>query len=92
MRASKKLFPVFSQGIAATVAKIRLTNIRSEFERNLQEGQCLFFIHDEVVTSVPRSSTEKAKAIMLEAIEKSDVLSVKFTGSTTEHGLSWNSK
>jgi hypothetical protein len=68
IQAAKKFFPMYCQGVAATIAKICLTETRREVELT-RTGVIHLFVHDQMVVSSHKDESEVVGQGMKQAVE-----------------------
>lgn len=92
LRASKKFFPLYCQGVAATVAKRILSQASQRIESET-EASILMFIHDSIEVECEESDRIKVALILQEAIsmDHSDFnFCVRFSGELKDKGSSFS--
>lgn len=87
IKVAKKFFPAFCQGIATTVAKRCLTEIRTRLEKETRTARLLLFIHDQVDVVCSNEEVPIVQKILQESISiPLPPLSVRFSGEYKNNG------
>lgn len=71
MQVIRKFFPMYCQGVAATVASLCLTEIREEIESRDLDAQILLFVHDQIDVMVHKRHSRQVKELLVKCVESS---------------------
>ncbi len=69
MKSVRLFFPLYCQGVAATVACMCLTQVRNEIESKNIDAQILLFVHDQIDVMVNEKNSEQMKELLNECVE-----------------------
>lgn len=81
-QCARKFFPLYCQGVAATVASICLTQVREEIEKQNLDAQILLFVHDQIDVMVRKEQSQQMQNILISAIQSpKPPFDIQVTGS-----------
>lgn len=64
MKVVRKFFPMYCQGVAASVASMCLTQLRTEIESNGIDAQILLFVHDQIDVMVNKNDAAQMQKML----------------------------
>lgn len=71
MKVVRKFFPMYCQGVAASVASMCLTQLRNDIESKDIDAQILLFVHDQIDVMVNEKDSSQMKEMLINCVESS---------------------